>query len=802
MSFNGSGTFVINSTGQPVVTATVISSSTFNSLTADLGTGLSTAITKDGQTTTTAKIPFAQGISAAVASNFAAGTVGAPSIYLSTDTTTGLYRIGANNDGFAISGVKLLDLGSALVGITGALTVSTTLGVTGITTLGAALVGPASATVFNTVSTTVNAFGAATTLNIGSASTTAGTVYLPTVNVAANLTGLGYVRSNKQSDTPGAAGMNLYMASSGLREGTAGDVNIDTFNGASFGSRLSVSAAGLVAIAGAATVGTTLGVSGAQTNAASVTGLYTGLTISNTGAAVTDHAQITIKTSGSGGGDPLLYFLSTSEADWVMGLDNSDSNKFKIAVGGTLGSGSNDALIITSGAPGGVTIPGTLGVTGTSTLAAVNASGDVVSSRSQAGGGVVLGSTNTSSSANSYALVGATTTGAASGANDPYFLAYNASVGAWAFGLDTSAALFKISNSTSLGTNDAITIGAGASPAVTIPGTLGVTGLISGSKAASTVQFTTARASSGVGEQSGYEFAQWNSSSALVTYAGVVNEIVANTAGSHTGKMIFSVAGSGSVAERMNLSSTGLTVTGGVEATGLINSTLAESNSAGSGQIKINPIAAATGWTFRQNTSHDLVMDFFSGSWSAYHTFSSTGLTVTGTGSFTGNLFAGKTSVSIGTTGFSAESTGVTQIVVNGATPVYINRLTSDGTLIEFRQDGNPEGSISVSGSTVSYNTTSDYRAKDITGKYEASGETIDQLQVYLGMMKGATIARPMMIAHEAASVVPYAVTGEKDAEDEDGKPIYQSMDHQIFVPLLIAEVQNLRSRVALLESK
>jgi len=139
MSYNGSGTFVINTSGQPVVTGTVISSTAFNALTADLGTGLSTAITKDGQTTTTAKIPFAAGLSAAVASNFAAGTVSAPAIYLSTDTGTGLYRIGANNDGFAISGTKLLDFGSALLGITGAATISTTLGVTGATTLSSTL---------------------------------------------------------------------------------------------------------------------------------------------------------------------------------------------------------------------------------------------------------------------------------------------------------------------------------------------------------------------------------------------------------------------------------------------------------------------------------------------------------------------------------------------------------------------------------------------------------------------------------------------------------------------------------------
>jgi len=59
MSWNGSGTFQINSSGQPVVAGTVISDSVFNALTADLASGLSNCITKDGQQTVTANIPMA-----------------------------------------------------------------------------------------------------------------------------------------------------------------------------------------------------------------------------------------------------------------------------------------------------------------------------------------------------------------------------------------------------------------------------------------------------------------------------------------------------------------------------------------------------------------------------------------------------------------------------------------------------------------------------------------------------------------------------------------------------------------------
>jgi hypothetical protein len=131
---------------------------------------------------------------------------------------------------------------------------------------------------------------------------------------------------------------------------------------------------------------------------------------------------------------------------------------------------------------------------------------------------------------------------------------------------------------------------------------------------------------------------------------------------------------------------------------------------------------------------------------------------------------------------------------------------SGDNAFIQFATETAYTGRGSITynraGGLVAYNTTSDYRAKDVTGPVANSGATIDALKVYNGKMKGATVERPMLIAHEAQEVTPYAVTGEKDAVEEDGKPKYQQMDVSSLVPLLIAEIQSLRARVAQLEAK
>jgi hypothetical protein len=76
-----------------------------------------------------------------------------------------------------------------------------------------------------------------------------------------------------------------------------------------------------------------------------------------------------------------------------------------------------------------------------------------------------------------------------------------------------------------------------------------------------------------------------------------------------------------------------------------------------------------------------------------------------------GNLLVGTTSTPNTLTGTSTVagigfngSLGYGVFVRSAATPLYVNRITDDGFLIELTQAGTTEGTISVSGTTVSYN--------------------------------------------------------------------------------------------------
>jgi hypothetical protein len=69
-----------------------------------------------------------------------------------------------------------------------------------------------------------------------------------------------------------------------------------------------------------------------------------------------------------------------------------------------------------------------------------------------------------------------------------------------------------------------------------------------------------------------------------------------------------------------------------------------------------------------------------------------------------GSLLVGKTSTSFSTNGMNFTAGGLAEFVATSSTVIAVNRLTTDGNLIDFYQAGTQEGNISVSGTTVSYN--------------------------------------------------------------------------------------------------
>ena len=50
--------------------------------------------------------------------------------------------------------------------------------------------------------------------------------------------------------------------------------------------------------------------------------------------------------------------------------------------------------------------------------------------------------------------------------------------------------------------------------------------------------------------------------------------------------------------------------------------------------------------------------------------------------------------------------------------------------------------------------------------------------------------------------IVPEAITGEKDAVDEEGNAKYQGIDQSKLVPLLVGAIQELEARIKILENK
>ncbi len=142
-------------------------------------------------------------------------------------------------------------------------------------------------------------------------------------------------------------------------------------------------------------------------------------------------------------------------------------------------------------------------------------------------------------------------------------------------------------------------------------------------------------------------------------------------------------------------------------------------------------------------------------------------------------------------------------------------------------------GSVTTSGTSTSYNTSSDYRLKENLVDLTGASARVNQLNPlrFNWITDETNTAIDGFLAHEVATVVPEAINGTKDAMrdeeyevtpavlDDDGNvtteavmgtrsvPDYQGIDQSKLVPLLtaalqeaLAEIESLKTRVQALE--
>ena len=131
-------------------------------------------------------------------------------------------------------------------------------------------------------------------------------------------------------------------------------------------------------------------------------------------------------------------------------------------------------------------------------------------------------------------------------------------------------------------------------------------------------------------------------------------------------------------------------------------------------------------------------------------------------------------------------------------------------TVVSFQWNTTQKGSISMNAFSTQFNTSSDYRLKENAVLLTDGIQRVKQLQPkrfnFIGF---ADQTLDGFLAHEVSDIVPEAVTGEKDAVDENNDPLHQVIDQSKIVPLLtaalkeaISKIEDLEARIQILENQ
>jgi hypothetical protein len=180
-----------------------------------------------------------------------------------------------------------------------------------------------------------------------------------------------------------------------------------------------------------------------------------------------------------------------------------------------------------------------------------------------------------------------------------------------------------------------------------------------------------------------------------------------------------------------------------------------------------------------------------------------------------GNLLVGTASqVGFnGGAGANINANGAFRNGVSGSGDSSAWQRSSTGNYLAFfygALNSNPSnvGSINTNGTNTTYSTSSDYRLKEDIAPMTGALAKVAALKPVTYKWKSDGSDGQGFIAHELAEVEPGCVSGEKDAVDADGNPVYQGIDTSFLVATLTAAlqeqqalIQSLTQRIAALEA-
>jgi hypothetical protein len=157
-----------------------------------------------------------------------------------------------------------------------------------------------------------------------------------------------------------------------------------------------------------------------------------------------------------------------------------------------------------------------------------------------------------------------------------------------------------------------------------------------------------------------------------------------------------------------------------------------------------------------------------------------------------GNLLVG-TTTTLGRLTVTDTGSGTVCTMQSGTTAAV--------TQIGFANPNGYVGSITTSGSSTAYNTSSDYRLKENILPMTGALATVQALKPVTYNWKIDGSNGQGFIAHELQEVCPSAVSGEKDAVNEDGSIKAQGIDTSFLVATLTAAIQEQQAMITQLQA-